>query len=82
MVHQCSWSVDPTDSPEARIVTVVATLEDCDPIELPPLFDAVDPELLDAVFPVAGGGVELVQVSYCGYLIDVTPSTLVVRDPD
>nr|WP_090309674.1 HalOD1 output domain-containing protein [Natronorubrum texcoconense] len=62
-----------------QIVATVATLEECDPIELPPLFDAVDPEALDALFSDTDNGVKLVRVSYCGYVIDVTPSRFVVR---
>ncbi|AGB39916.1 HalOD1 output domain-containing protein [Natronococcus occultus] len=33
-----------------RIVVGVATLEDVDPMALPPLFDAVDPDALEAIF--------------------------------
>ncbi|WP_394742848.1 HalOD1 output domain-containing protein [Natronococcus roseus] len=33
-----------------RIVVGVATLENVDPVALPPLFDAVDPDALEGIF--------------------------------
>lgn len=33
-----------------RIVVGVAALEDVDPMALPPLFDAIDPDALEAIF--------------------------------
>lgn len=39
-----------------RIVNEVATCDGVDPVELPPLFDAVDPDALEALFaPTANG---------------------------
>ena len=56
-----------------RIVTEVAARSDADPTELSPLFDAVDPDALAAVFaPTEGGAARAgrVEFSYAGY--DVT----------
>ncbi|WP_254523921.1 HalOD1 output domain-containing protein [Natrinema caseinilyticum] len=39
-----------TDQVYERIVTGVAALEGVDPTELPPLFEAVDPDALAAIF--------------------------------
>ncbi|QLK27791.1 hypothetical protein HYG81_02665 [Natrinema zhouii] len=39
-----------------RIVTGVAALEGTDPMELPPLFDAVDPDALAAIFAATESG--------------------------
>lgn len=56
-----------------RIVTEVAARRDAEPTELPPLFDAVDPDALAAVFaPTESGTTRTgrVEFSYAGY--DVT----------
>lgn len=45
-----------TDEVHERIVTGVAALEGTDPMELPPLFDAVDPDALGAVFAATESG--------------------------
>jgi hypothetical protein len=45
-----------TDGVHERIVTGVAALEGIDPMELPPLFDAIDPDALDAIFAATGSG--------------------------
>jgi hypothetical protein len=40
---------DPADDakPSERVVRSVAALTDTDPVDLPPLYDAIDPEALD-----------------------------------
>ena len=45
-----------TDEVHERIVTGVAALEGADPMELPPLFDAVDPDALAAIFATTESG--------------------------
>ncbi|ELY74037.1 HalOD1 output domain-containing protein [Natrinema pallidum] len=50
-----SLAVD-TDEVHERIVTGVATLEDIDPLSLPPLFEAVDPDALAAIFATTESG--------------------------
>ena len=53
------------------LVEAVAHREGVDPTELPPLYDVVDPDALEALFaPRSGGrptGVREVSLSYCGY---------------
>lgn len=42
----------PTRSPDElvyRVVTDIAEAEGCDPAELPPLYDAIDPEVFDTM---------------------------------
>lgn len=65
---------DDVDGVCERIVTAVAALEDTDPAELPPLFDAVDPDALTAVFSTTGSGTirtGRVEFPYAGYWITV-----------
>lgn len=50
-------------TPSERVVTEVAAFEDTDPLALPPLFDAIDPEALDEL---ASEGVG-VSLEYSGY---------------
>ncbi|SEP82527.1 HalOD1 output domain-containing protein [Natrinema salaciae] len=50
-----SLAVD-TDEVHERIVTGVAALEGVDPMALPPLFDAVDPDALAAIFATTESG--------------------------
>lgn len=62
MIH--SLAVD-TDAVHERIVTGVATLEGVDPTALPPLFDAVDPDALTAIFATTvSGGQRTGQISF------------------
>ncbi|MCU4743198.1 hypothetical protein OB955_05595 [Halobacteria archaeon AArc-m2/3/4] len=61
------------DDVSDRIVAEVASRDGVDPIELPPLFDAVDPDALDVLFaPKANGETRQGRVwfPYAGY--DVT----------
>ncbi|WP_408958407.1 HalOD1 output domain-containing protein [Natrinema sp. 74] len=45
-----------TDEVSERIVTGVAALEGTDPMELPPLFEAIDPDALTAIFATTESG--------------------------
>ncbi|NKE37387.1 hypothetical protein GWG54_16520 [Natronococcus sp. JC468] len=57
-----------------RIVVGVASLEDADPLSLPPLFDAVDPDALEAIFadPRRGASrVRTIEFPYAGYTIRI-----------
>lgn len=45
-----------TDEVHERIVDGIAALEGTDPMELPPLFDAVDPDALAAIFATTESG--------------------------
>ncbi|QCC60255.1 hypothetical protein NP511_18030 [Natrinema thermotolerans] len=62
-----------------EIINSVAVLENSDPVELPPLFDAVDPDALEAIFAKGRSG--SVTFSYAGYTItiefDETPTITV-----
>lgn len=68
-------SVDPGQS-TAQHVTVavvehVATREDVDPLDLPPLNDVIDPDALTALFEDPESAAHRVTFSYNGYEIVV-----------
>ena len=54
------------DSASAHILAAVADHLGCDPVELPPLYDAVDPDAVEALFESlqSGAGGRL-AFSYC-----------------
>lgn len=63
------------------IVREVAAVEGVDPIELPPIADAVDPDAL-AVLLSAGAGEDVtVEFEYCGHcVVASSDGGVVVRD--
>lgn len=57
-----------------RIVSGVAALEGADPMELPPLFEVVDPDALEAVFSTTVSGTRrsgTVAFTYAGHQVTV-----------
>ncbi|ELY42818.1 HalOD1 output domain-containing protein [Natronorubrum tibetense] len=67
-----SLAPESTDSTASlSIIERVATLEETDPITLPPLYDAIDPEALDSVVDSSTASDSrspaTVRFSYCGY---------------
>lgn len=77
-----SWSVDQATTNTAsdgtvsvEVVERVADIEDVDPIELPRLYEVINPDALDQVFattPTAGREGGQVTFSYHGYEITVS----------
>jgi hypothetical protein len=67
------------ESPTAEIVRTVAARENVDPVEIEqPLFEAIDPEALDALLQhdseeTTDSSIR-VEFSYCGYDLLVTSS--------
>ena len=64
-----------TDEVAERVVTGVATLEGTDPVELPPLFDAIDPDALASVFATSASGAcrsGTVEFTYAGHQVQVS----------
>lgn len=61
-------------SASETVVGRVAKYEDTDPAELPPLFDVIDPDALDAFIDGAGrrDTPAQIQFSYHGYTVTVT----------
>ncbi|AFO55866.1 MULTISPECIES: HalOD1 output domain-containing protein [Natrinema] len=67
---------DPADErPSNAVVTAVAVVRDVPPIELSPLYDAVDPDALDAIVEhaqrVGNGGTHWVWFTYEGVDVGV-----------
>ena len=62
-------------TPSTRVIEAVAKKEDVSPIDLlPPLYDAIDPDALDALFQMQwGANAQRVEVefTYRNYLIRV-----------
>ncbi|WP_049888419.1 MULTISPECIES: HalOD1 output domain-containing protein [unclassified Natrinema] len=55
--HPCSGSFDgSTESVSSAVIAAVATHRETDPTQLPPLYEWIDPDALDALFtPVRSG---------------------------
>lgn len=66
----------------AAIVERIANCEGVDPLDLPPLYEAVDPDALDALTGASVGRDSALQVefSYCGYDVTVTGESVVHID--
>lgn len=63
-----------TESVSERIVTAVAEFTGRDPLSLDPLYDAIDPEALDALFEPtdATGTPRRVAFTYAGCSVEIT----------
>lgn len=63
------------EKPSLTVIDRIAALEETDPVELPPLYDAIDPEALDSlVDPPATDDsrtASTVRFAYCGYDVRV-----------
>ena len=83
----CSTTTDCTEidfdadvsPPSEAVVDAVASVESTSPVALDErLYDAVDPEALDALF-AGPQTVEYVSFAYCGHDLVVGPGRVVVR---
>jgi len=74
---------DDSDSVVYSLLETVADAERVDPVDLPPLSDAVDPEALNALArPVADERSPVtVQFEYCGYAVEVVGPGRVTVEP-
>jgi len=65
------------------VLETVAAAERVDPIDLPPLSDAVDPEALNELFrpPTGDRAAVTVTFEYCGYEITVDGPAAVTVEP-
>lgn len=63
-----------------RILRAVAARDGVDPIELPPSYDSIDPEALEAVIDARDSGHVSVEFAYSGYEVTVTSDNIRVRD--
>lgn len=53
----------------SQILDAITTYEQCDPFDLPPLYETIDPDVLGQV--VEGVGVTEVSFSYQGYRVSI-----------
>ncbi|QSW98980.1 HalOD1 output domain-containing protein [Haloterrigena alkaliphila] len=58
-------------TPVCAVVSAVATVEGTDPVELPPLYDAIDPDSLNQLFASGSECVNRISFDYAGYSIVV-----------
>lgn len=54
-------------SPSERLVHTVAEQTNTDPLELPPLYDTIDPDALDALLTTLEGG--NIEFQYAGHAV-------------
>lgn len=69
------WERGTENTPVYAVVSAVAEVEGTDPVELPPLYEAINPEALNDLFmsrPVSA--VETVSFQYGGYDVVVRGS--------
>jgi hypothetical protein len=65
-------AAEPAESVATRVVSAVASREGVDPTAIePPLYDAIDPDALDALVASNGESGLHVSFTYCGYPITV-----------
>lgn len=57
-----------SDSPSQAVIQAVADAEGVDPVDLPPVFESIDPDALDQVVSRIEGHV---RFDYCGYTVTV-----------
>ncbi|NUB91121.1 hypothetical protein HT576_08815 [Haloterrigena sp. SYSU A121-1] len=65
------WETGSEKTPMYAVVSAVAEAEGIDPVNLPPLYNVVDPEALNALFTSDSGGVSSVEFEYAGYSVVV-----------
>ncbi len=74
-----------TDSISASVVDALADANDVDPLELDPLYEAIDPDALDSLFSHLVGGDTprhgTVRFTTNGYEVEVTSSGRVHLTP-
>jgi hypothetical protein len=63
--------------PSEIIVNRIADVNDCDPTEIPPLYEAIDPDALDSLFLHSSPAV---QFEYAGHQVTITPNEVILVD--
>lgn len=76
-----TWIRDPSDhpTPTDAVLSALADAAAREKIDLPPLYDSVDPEALDELVEGAGSGSAAVQFEHCGYQVTASGDEVVVR---
>ena len=73
-------TIEDTDSPASAIVEAVAEREGVDTTELPPLYDAIGPDILEVLHDADADANQRVTFEYCHYSVTVSSDGLVVLD--
>ncbi len=71
----------PTGPPHISdlVIQAIAKAEECDPsMVTPPLYDAIDPDALDAIYARAS---PCMHFEYSDYQIEITPARIVTVQP-
>lgn len=72
------WERDTENTPVHAVVSAVAEVEETDPVDLPPLYDAINPEALNELFTSqSDSSVAQITFEYAGYAIVVRGSGVV-----
>lgn len=71
--HQCDLDAD--ESVVDAVLSVVATLQECEPLDLPPLYGAVDPNTLESIRS-ASAGTDRPRAVWCTFVLDRTLVTV------
>lgn len=84
--HRLRYDIDGDESPSEAVVRVVAALTDTSPLELDPLYYAVDPDHLDGIFGRTTDGTVRAESSFTfafnGCEVTLTHDEVRVRGSD
>lgn len=73
-----SSSIEPDEPPCNAVINAVAALSGNEPHGLEPLYDAVDPDALDALVSKSSSSV-YIQFTYAGYEVVIADDTVYLR---
>lgn len=66
-----NWDADTENTPVYAVVSAVAEAEGVDPVDLPALYETIDPEALNDLFLSDPGTAITVEFRYAGYSVTV-----------
>ncbi|WP_207587969.1 HalOD1 output domain-containing protein [Halomontanus rarus] len=75
--HQ--YDLAPDESVVDAVLSVVATLQECEPLDLPPLYGAVDPNTLESIWSASAktsAGTDRPRAVWCTFVLDRTLVTV------
>lgn len=72
MSTTATWDTESENTPVYAVVSAVAEVEGVDPVDLPPLYNAINPEALNALFTSRNDTSSAsVKFEYAGYNVIV-----------
>ncbi|WP_126664425.1 HalOD1 output domain-containing protein [Haloterrigena salifodinae] len=73
-----NWDADTENTPVYAVASAVAEAEGVDPVDLPPLYETIDPEALnDLLSSRDDSTVATVEFEYAGYAVTVSGEGMV-----